>query len=268
MLSRSGSKKGMVRSLLGNALFYFREESVNMEDMIRYSVITEKNPREIVLLRGFGCAWKKCTFCDYHLDCSPDAAENFVLNRSVLSEVTGQYARLEVINSGSFCDLDQDTMREIERVCAQKGIRDLHFECHWMHRKEIPALRARFAALGIQTHIKIGVETFDRAYREDILHKGIGVSDPVVISELFDECCLLFGLNGQTTASMRNDVETGLAHFDRVCINIMVENTTPIHPDPQVIAEFCREIAPLYQDNPRVDILMENTDFGVGGSAQ
>ena len=48
----------------------------------------------------------------------------------------------------------------------------------------------------------------------------------------------------------------------------MVENTTPIHPDPQVIAEFCREIAPLYQDNPRVDILMENTDFGVGGSAQ
>ncbi|MFR4972377.1 MAG: hypothetical protein ACLUB2_02695 [Butyricicoccus pullicaecorum] len=24
-----------------------------MEDMIRYSVITEKNPREIVLLRGF-----------------------------------------------------------------------------------------------------------------------------------------------------------------------------------------------------------------------
>ena len=53
--------------------------------MVRYSVITDKNPREIVLLRGFGCAWKKCTFCDYHLDCSPDAAANLALNRTALA---------------------------------------------------------------------------------------------------------------------------------------------------------------------------------------
>ncbi len=159
-------------------------------------------------------------------------------------------------------------MREVERVCREKGIQTLHFECHWMHRREIPALRARFAALGVETRIKIGVETFDRAYRENILHKGIGVSDPAEIAALFDECCLLFGLSGQTAASMQHDIETGLAHFDRVCVNIMVENTTPIHPDPQVIAEFCRAVEPLYRDNPRVDILMQNTDFGVGGTAQ
>lgn len=239
-----------------------------MEDMVRYSAIEEKNPREIVLLRGFGCAWKKCTFCDYHLDCSPDADANLALNRSVLAEVTGRYGRLEVINSGSFCDLDADTMQEIERVCRDKGIRTLHFECHWMHRREIPALRARFAALGVETRIKIGVETFDRDYRENILHKGIGVSDPAEIAELFDECCLLFGLTGQTADSMLRDVETGLAHFDRVCVNIMVENTTPVHPDPAVIQTFCQTVLPRYQDDPRVDILMENTDFGVGGSAK
>ena len=40
-----------------------------MNEMERYSVITEKNPREIVLLRGAGCAWRRCRFCDYHLDC-------------------------------------------------------------------------------------------------------------------------------------------------------------------------------------------------------
>ena len=33
--------------------------------MERYSVITEKNRREIVLLRAFPCAWGKCSFCDY-----------------------------------------------------------------------------------------------------------------------------------------------------------------------------------------------------------
>ena len=33
--------------------------------MERYSRITDKNRREIVLLRAFPCAWGKCTFCDY-----------------------------------------------------------------------------------------------------------------------------------------------------------------------------------------------------------
>ena len=34
-------------------------------EMERYSRITDKNRREIVLLRAFPCAWGKCTFCDY-----------------------------------------------------------------------------------------------------------------------------------------------------------------------------------------------------------
>ena len=159
-------------------------------------------------------------------------------------------------------------MAEVERVCQAQGIHDLHFECHWMHRREIPALRVRFAGLGVRVHIKIGVETFDRTYREGVLHKGIGVSDPAEIAADFDECCLLFGLSGQTADSMRRDIQTGLAHFDRVCVNIMVENTTPVKPDSAVIQIFCREIAPAYLDDPRVDILMENTDFGVGGAEQ
>ena len=65
-----------------------------MNEMERYSVITEKNPREIVLLRGAGCAWRRCRFCDYHLDCSPDQKANFALNRRVLARVTGEYHRL------------------------------------------------------------------------------------------------------------------------------------------------------------------------------
>lgn len=237
-----------------------------MEDMLRYSVITEKNPREIVLLRGSGCVWKKCTFCDYHFDASPDASENFALNHTVLSHVTGEFGRLEVINSGSFCDLDAQTMQSIERVCQDKKISVIHFECHWIHRKEIPALRARFDAIGVQTKLKIGVETFDRAYREEVLHKGIGISDPAEIAQPFDECCLLFGLSGQTVESMYRDIQTGLANFERVCVNIMVENRTAVKPDRDVIRAFCAQIEPLYRENPRVDILMQNTDFGVGGT--
>lgn len=232
--------------------------------MIRYSVIPDKNPREIVMLRGTGCRWKRCTFCDYHLDRSDDTAANFALNREVLGHVTGLHHHLEVINSGSFSDLDPATLDEIERVCREKDIHILHFECHWIHRQDVPALRARFAAAGVTVKVKTGVETFDRDFRENVLHKGIGESDPAKIAEPFDECCLLFGLTGQTEDSMRRDIETGLRHFERVCVNLMTLNTTPIQPDRAVLDTFLGTLYPVYKDEPRVDILLENTDFGVG----
>lgn len=233
-------------------------------EMTRYSVIEDKNPREIVLLRGRGCAWKRCRFCDYHLDASRDEQANLTLNRAVLAQVTGVYGRLEAINSGSFAELDESTIREVERICREKGIRDLHIESHWMFRGTLPALRARFAEQGVTLHVKIGVETFDADYREWVLDKGIDETDPAKIAADFDDCCLLFGLAGQTADSMRHDIETGLAHFDRVCVNIMVPNTTSVRPDDVSRAAFVREVYPLYRDNPRVDILLENTDFGVG----
>lgn len=233
-------------------------------DLTRYSVIQDKNPREIVLLRGRGCAWKRCKFCDYHLDASRDVQDNLRINREALAQVTGVYGRLEAINSGSFAELDESTIREIERVCREKHIRDLHIESHWLFRRTIPALRERFAAQGVTLHVKIGVETFDADYRERVLDKGIDETDPAKIAADFDDCCLLFGLAGQTSESMTRDIETGLTHFDRVCVNIMVPNSTEVKPDETARAAFIRAVYPIYKDNPRVDILLENTDFGVG----
>lgn len=235
--------------------------------MIRYSVIREKNPREIVLLRGSGCRWRRCTFCDYHLDASPNAAENFRLNKRVLSNVTGEFRQLEIINSGSFCELDEDTMQEILRTAKRCGIRLLHFECHFRYRHAIPSLRFRFAAHGIDVKIKQGVETFDHDFREQVLRKGIPVSDPEEIAAGFDEVCLLFGLAGQTAQTMRSDVEIGLRYFERVCINLMTENSTSVHPDAAVLQEFMTQVYPFYRDHTRVDILLTNTDFGVGGTS-
>lgn len=233
--------------------------------MQRYGIITEKNPREIVLLRGSGCRWRRCRFCDYHLDFSRDTEANVQLNRKVLSQVTGLYGCLEVINSGSFSDLDPATIAEIKETCRSKNIRQIHFECHWQDRAAIKGIREEFGALGVTVKVKIGVETFDALFRECYLDKGIDESDPAKIAADYDECCLLFGIPGQTAASMTRDVEVGLTHFDRVCVNVMTENTSRIKPDPSVIAVFTKEVCPTFLDNPRVDILMENTDFGVGG---
>lgn len=233
--------------------------------MIRYSVITEKNPREIVLLRGRGCAWRKCRFCDYHLDYSTDEAENYQLNASVLSRVSGVYGMLEVINSGSFVDLDEATMNRIEELCREKSIRELHFECHYMHKDCIAQLKQRFARIGVTVKMKLGVETFDRTLREEVLKKGIDETAPEVICEHFDEICLLVGITGQTKESIITDIENGLRYVERVCINVFENNTTSISADESVISVFLKEVVPLYEQNPRVDILIHNTDYGVGG---
>lgn len=84
------------------------------------------------------------------------------------------------------------------------------------------------------------------------------------MAKYFDEINLLQGITGQTAESMINDIETGLKYFKRICVNIMIENGMPVKPDEKVIKEFLNEVYPKYKNNKRVDILLNNTDFGVG----
>lgn len=230
----------------------------------RYSVITEKNPREIVLLRGTGCKWRKCRFCDYHLDFSTNEEENFLINKSELDKITGIFRKLEIVNSGSFTELDNKTMLYIQNVCLDKKIKELHFESHWSYRDKIPELKRVFSDIGITVKTKIGVETFDYIFRESYLDKGIDTESAEEIASYFDEICLLQGIPGQTASDMLKDIEIGLKYFERVCINIMTDNSKPIKSDKRVIHEFMRVVYPIYKHNGRVDILLDNTDFGVG----
>ena len=230
--------------------------------MQRYSLITEKRQREIVLLRGSGCKYARCSFCDYHFDKCEDENANFELNSRVLSRVTGLYGDLEVINSGSVWELDDRTLALIKEICLSKNISTLHFEAHWLYRDKIPALRAYFAP--IELKMKLGLETFDYDLRERVLNKGISERDPEKIARDFDEANLLFGISGQDEESMRRDVTLGLKLFERICINIFCRNSTSVEPDEDVIGEFMEELYFESQSDPRVDVLMENTDFGVG----
>ena len=149
-------------------------------------------------------------------------------------------------------------------MCVVQKITTVYFECHWLHREKITALKARFCERGISVKMKIGVETFDALFRESYLDKGMGDATPEEIAKYFNQVCLLQGLPGQNKESMLKDIALGLQHFEHVCVNIMVENTKPIKPDYGVIEIFKREVYPLYKDNEQVDILLNNTDFGVG----
>ena len=187
----------------------------------------------------------------------------------IAENVEGRTAlELAEIVSSRFPELGEAMLSELVKLCGEKGIHTLHFECHWLYRDEIPAWREAFAKVGTSLKIKTGVESFDYHFREHILHKGISEQSPEKIADDFDECCLLFGLKGQNAESMRKDIETGLKYFERVCINIFVENKTLLKPDKAVISEFVTQIMPDYIKNDRVDILISNTDFGVGASEE
>ena len=110
--------------------------------MERYSVIHTIMPREFVLLQGGGCRWGKCTFCDYHNDVSENP---FAVNSEVLQQVTGCYGVLDVINSGSAMELDDETVAMINSVVKEKQIHTLWFEAHYMYRHRLEEFAARFA---------------------------------------------------------------------------------------------------------------------------
>ena len=230
--------------------------------MERYSKILEKQKREIVLLRGRGCVYGKCPFCDYHLDKCVDENSNYLLNREVLSQVTGEFGNLEVINSGSVFELDSQTLNLIKTICRERNISTIHFESHYLYQEKIPALRQEFSDFHVK--MKLGLETFDWKFRENVLKKGIPDRNPEIISRRFDEANFLFGINGQTLVSMEQDILLGLKYFERICLNIMCENSTSVRPDKEVIAIFREKLYPKYIENDCVDILIENTDFGVG----
>lgn len=214
------------------------------------------------MLRGTGCSWKQCAFCDYHLDFSTNTQENFLLNREVLSKVTGCFGILEVDNCGSFTELDSNTMEEIKRVCVEKKINTIHFECHWKNREKIAELKKSFAEFGITAFVKCGAETFDISFRENVMKKGIGMGTGAKeLAQFFDECILLFGIKGQTKESMLFDVETAFSNFKRVYVNVMCANSAPLQPDSQTIEIFYKDILPVLESNPNADVFTENLDF-------
>ena len=228
--------------------------------MERYSVIREKHPREIVLLKAFPCAWGRCAFCDYTDDNSRDEEAINALNFQVLSRVTGQMGVLEVINSGSCFELPRATLEDIRKIVREKKIRRLIFESHWIYRKRLNEMREFF---GIPVTYKIGVETFDNNFREKVLNKHADFRTPQEVAELFDSICLMVGIQGQTREMIRNDISAMKKYFKHGTVNVFNNNSTQIRRDEELVRWFMEEYRWLL-DDPDVEVLYEITDFGVG----
>lgn len=227
--------------------------------MERYALIHTKMPREFVLLQGTGCRWRKCTFCDYHQDVSENP---FTLNESVLRQVTGHYGVLDVINSGSALELDDDTIALINQVVKEKQIYTLWFEAHYMYRKKLADFATLFAPAKVK--FRCGVETFDPTLREE-WKKGIPASvTPEDVAKYFQGVCLLCCTQGESKERIFNDIRIAREHFEYFSVNVFCNNSTPVKQDSELAGWFAREVYPQIKDVDGIEVLMENTDLGVG----
>lgn len=227
--------------------------------MERYAIIHTILPREFVLLQGTGCRWKKCTFCDYHADVSDNP---FAVNKEVLAQVQGVYGVLDVINSGSAMELDEQTIEMIKEVVREKQIHTLWFEAHYMYRHKLAKFAEQFDE--VEVKFRCGVESFDGSLRQQ-WNKGIAVSVTAQdVAKHFQGVCLLCCTQGDSKERILKDIALAEQYFEYASVNVFCENSTSIKRDNALAKWFVEEVYPNLKDSNKIEVLVENTDLGVG----
>lgn len=227
--------------------------------MDRYSLIESKLQREMLLLQGLGCRWKRCSFCDYHHDVSQDP---YQMNTSVLERVCGKYGVLDIINSGSAMELDTHSIEHIKDVVRERKIHTLWFEAHYMYRHRLSEFAQMFSPAEVK--FRCGVETFDGQLRKS-WNKGINEDVTAKdVARYFQGVCLLCCVEGQTKTQIMDDLAKAEEHFEYYSVNLFCNNTTPMRRDHALARWFETEVYPMLAENPKVEVLLNNTDLGVG----
>ena len=227
--------------------------------MERYAIIHTVLPREFVLLQGTGCRWKKCTFCDYHADVSDNP---FTVNKGVLAQVQGVYGVLDVINSGSAMELDEQTIEMIKEVVREKQIHTLWFEAHYMYWHKLAKFAEQFD--GVEVKFRCGVESFDSSLRQQ-WNKGIAASVTAEdVAKYFQGVCLLCCTQGDSKERILKDIALAEQYFEYASVNVFCENSTSLKRDNALAKWFVEDVYPNLKDSSKVEVLVENTDLGVG----
>lgn len=215
--------------------------------------------RELLLLQGMGCVWKKCRFCDYYTDVSDDP---FSVNKDVIDMIEGTFGVADVINSGSIFEIDAKSMQYLKNKLMEKNIHTLWCESHWIYKDRLDEIRDYFK--GIDVRFRIGAETFDGKMRQS-WKKGIpGDVTAKDMGKYFDGACLLVCVQGQTKQMISEDIKLAFENFDYFNVNVFMENTRSLKRDENLLRWFKDDIAPKLEKYDNVEVLIDNTDLGVG----
>ena len=231
-------------------------------ELVRYSRHARGgHPREVVLLKGLPCVWGRCAFCDYIDDNTADEAWIRRVADESLAQVTGEFGRLQLVSSGSIQELPPGVWEQVRGLLKARGIGEFWTESYWAYRGRYAEARRFFE---VDTHLFLGVETFDDGLRNGVLNKSMHWSGPDEAAALTDSICLMVGFRGQTRAMVRRDIDLLLTKFRYGIVNLFTPNRRSAGlMDEELKAWFAEEFAWL-ASHPNVDVLWKNTDLGGG----
>ena len=159
-------------------------------------------------------------------------------------------------------ELDEDTINYIKEIVTEKGIEELWFEAHYMYRNRLNAFAKQFAPATVK--FRCGIESFDPEQRKKW---NKGVPDKVTaedVAKYFQGVCLLCCTKGDRKERILRDIALAERYFDYASVNVFCENTTAVKRDDELAKWFIEEVYPKLKQSDKIEVLLENTDLGVG----
>ena len=131
-----------------------------------------------------------------------------------------------------------------------------------MYKNQLAKFAEQFE--GIKVKFRCGVETFDGRLREQ-WKKGIAASVTAEdVAKYFQGVCLLCCTNGDSQERILRDISLAEQYFEYASVNVFCENTTAIKRDEELVKWFVDEVYPMLKQSKKIEILINNTDLGVG----
>ena len=84
------------------------------------------------------------------------------------------------------------------------------------------------------------------------------------VAKYFQGVCLLCCTEGETRERIIRDIQLAEQYFEYFSVNVFCDNTTAIKRDPALAEWFIHDLYPTIKNNPHLEILLNNTDLGVG----
>ena len=111
---------------------------------------------------------------------------------------------------------------------------------------------------------RCGIESFDGALREQ-WKKGVAADVMAEdVAKYFQGVCLLCCTDGDSKDRILKDIALAQEHFEYASVNVFCENTTSLQRDEELENWFVEEVYPKLKQSKKIEILINNTDLGVG----
>ena len=69
---------------------------------------------------------------------------------------------------------------------------------------------------------------------------------------------------GESRERILTDINLARQHFEYFSVNVFCNNSTSVRQDKALAQWFANEVCPQIKEDPKIEVLMENTDLGVG----